>query len=213
MGEVQVIYRKIAKEVSSIGSVTLATGISGSVDSITVDSVEVMSASVPFNSSLTQTAADVAANINAFTSVPNYTAKSFGTKIVIAPTITGSSTNGFVVDATATTITTTDVNLASGGNNTTGVKVQNEEWFGVDIPITCRTDVAPDIELELAISSSVLVQISFDGGTTWIDLVTPAANGYTKTVIPVINGDAIQLRTNDAAGTTVNRCVIGFRGD
>lgn len=105
---------EINSEVSATGSVTLDTGASGSVDSITVNAVTITNAVVPFNTSLAQTAIDVAANINAFTSTPNYTAVGANAKITITSVITGTGPNGFVVVANTTTITTTDVNMAGG---------------------------------------------------------------------------------------------------
>ena len=93
------------------GSTTLDTGATGSTDSILVNGVEIMSGSVPFNTTLAQTAIDVAANITAFGSIPSYTAIASGTEIII--TGPGGS-DGFSVVSSATTITTTDVNMAGG---------------------------------------------------------------------------------------------------
>ena len=98
--------------ISITGSTTLDTGVSGSTDSILVNGVEIMSGSVPFNSTLSQTAIDVAANITAFSSIPSYTAVAVGTTVVITGP-TGS--NGFtVVSSTTPDITTTDVNMSGG---------------------------------------------------------------------------------------------------
>ena len=93
------------------GSTTLDTGVSGSTDSILVNGVEIMSGSVPFNSTLAQTATDVAANITTFQSTPSYTAIADGATVVITGP-TGS--NGYIVVSSATTITTTDVNMSGG---------------------------------------------------------------------------------------------------
>ncbi len=105
---------EINSEVSATGSVTLDTGGSGSVTNITVNAITITNASVPFNVSLAQTAIDVAANINAFTSTPNYTAVAANAKITITSVTTGTGPNGFAVIATTVTITTTDVNMAGG---------------------------------------------------------------------------------------------------
>jgi len=105
---------EVNSAISAIGSVTLDTGASGSVDSITVNAVNIMNAVIPFNTSLAQTAIDVAANINTFTSTPNYTAVALNAKITITSVTTGTGPNGFVVVANTTIITTTDVNMAGG---------------------------------------------------------------------------------------------------
>jgi len=52
-------------EVQSSGSVDLTGGASGSVDTLTVNSIEIMGSSTPFNTSLIQTATDVVTKINA----------------------------------------------------------------------------------------------------------------------------------------------------
>lgn len=94
------------------GTVDLTGGASGSVDGITVDGVEIMSGTVAFNGTLTQTATDVAANITANTSNPNYTATSAGTLITITAVVNEVSTD--VVVSSVTTITSTDVNMSGG---------------------------------------------------------------------------------------------------
>ncbi len=99
------------------GSVDLTGGGAGSVDGITVDGVQVMSGAVAFNTDLETTAADVAANINAFTSAPNYDAVAAGSKVVVLGSVSDSSENGFVIVSTTTTITSTDVNMAGGVNS------------------------------------------------------------------------------------------------
>lgn len=109
-------------EVLSTGSVTLNTGASGSVDTLTVNSIDVLGGAVPFNTSLTQTAADVAAKINRHLAQPEYTATAVGAVITISALPgTGTAPNGFVVASTCTTITKTDVNMAGGVNAANGL--------------------------------------------------------------------------------------------
>lgn len=98
------------------GTVTLLTGAAGSVDTITVNGVNIMSGSVAYVTSLTVTATAVAANITAHTSSPNYTAVAVGAIITISAVTAGSAPNGFVMLATATTITTSVANMAGGSD-------------------------------------------------------------------------------------------------
>ena len=104
-------------EVASEGSVELTGGISGSVDGITVDGVEVLPGApdpIAFDTSLDNTASLIAAAITANPDVP-YTASSVGAVITI--TYTGKNNedaNTFAVVSTATTITTTDTAFANG---------------------------------------------------------------------------------------------------
>jgi hypothetical protein len=100
----------------STGSVTLTSGAAGSVDSITVDGVNIMSGSVSYSTSLSVTAGLVATNINAYTSSPNYTAIAVGAVINISAASTGSASNGLEVLATATTITTSSVDMQNGSD-------------------------------------------------------------------------------------------------
>lgn len=113
----------ITKEVLSSGTVTLSTGASGSVNTLTVNSVEIMGAAVNFNATLTQTAADVASQINRFKSVPDYMATSSGAVVTItALPGTGVGPNTFVVASGVTTITKVDANMAGGVASVNGLK-------------------------------------------------------------------------------------------
>lgn len=102
---------------AATGTVTLDTGASGSVDGITVNSVQVMSGAESFDTDLNTTATAVAANITAHTSSPNYTAAAVGATITITSVIKGADVNGFAVASSCTTITSTDVNMASGASS------------------------------------------------------------------------------------------------
>jgi len=101
--------------VAATATVTLTGGAAGSVDTITVDGVNIMSGSVAFTTDLATTAAAVASNINSHTSSPEYTAAAVGAVITIsAASAAGSDPNGFVVLVTATTITYTKTNMSGG---------------------------------------------------------------------------------------------------
>lgn len=132
-------------EVLSSGTVTLTGGASGSVNTLTVNSVEILGAAVNFNVSLTQTAADVAAQINNYHSATDYIATSSGAVITIqALPGTGATPNGFVVASTVTTITKTDANMAGGVAAVNGLKygyaasaviskLASQTWTGVNV--------------------------------------------------------------------------------
>jgi len=100
---------------AATATVTLTGGAAGSVDTITVDGVNIMSGSVAFTTDLATTAAAVASNINSHTSSPEYTAAAVGPVITIsAASAAGSDPNGFVVLVTTTTITYTKTNMSGG---------------------------------------------------------------------------------------------------
>lgn len=103
-------------EVLSMGTVTF-TGSGGSVTALTVNSISVISAAVAYVDSLTNLAAAVAANINAYWSNPKYFAYSSGAVLYIrALPGTGTGPNGYAVVTTVSggTLGKTDVNLGTG---------------------------------------------------------------------------------------------------
>jgi len=111
-----VISNRTPVAVSATGTVTLTGGGAGSVNSVTVNGVTITSGSVSFTTDLATTATAVAANITAFASTPNYSAVAVGAVITITASTAGQATNGFVVVANTTTITTTVTNMTGGAN-------------------------------------------------------------------------------------------------
>ena len=96
-------------------TVTLTGGAAGSVDTLTINSVALLGAPVPFNTNLSTTAADVVTAINAGTGSHGYTATNVNAVITISANVSvGSNPNGYVVAVTSTTITTTKTNMAGG---------------------------------------------------------------------------------------------------
>jgi hypothetical protein len=98
----------------SIGFATLA-GASGSIDSLTIGGMNIMSASVPFNTSADVTSNDVIANINANGANHNYWAFKTATsaKLAVAPKNPWAADTSALV-TTGSTMTSTDVNLNTG---------------------------------------------------------------------------------------------------
>lgn len=130
------------QEVRATGTITPA-GASGSITACTVNSLAVIGAAVPFNSTLTQTAADLADAINDYPSVPKITASAVaGVVTLYAPYGVGAGANGWVVDATCSTMTSTDVNMSGGVTAVNGLKfdtpaagvmdkLSTQTWSGV----------------------------------------------------------------------------------
>lgn len=132
-------------EVLSVGNITLTAGASGSVDTLTVNGVDILGGSVAFNASLNQTAIDVVAAINRFKGNVRYTASAPGGGVVTITAMpgTGASPNGFVVARTTTTITTTASNMSGGVTAVNGLlfgaaasavisKLTSQNWTGVN---------------------------------------------------------------------------------
>jgi hypothetical protein len=133
----------LTREVQSIGSVDLTGGGSGSVDTLTVNSIEIMGSSTSFDTSLAITAAAVVTKIN--NNPLNYLFEAYVSdtdKINIrAKPGLGALPNGWVVASTVTTITKTDSNMAGGvtavnglnwGDSADGTltKLGTETWSG-----------------------------------------------------------------------------------
>ena len=111
-------------EVQATGSVELTGGGAGSVDTVTVNSIEIMGSSTAFNSSLAQTAADVANKINNNPKNMLYMASVPSGSIIQIKARPGLGTlpNTWVVASTVTTITKTDTNMSGGVNSANGLK-------------------------------------------------------------------------------------------
>jgi hypothetical protein len=126
------------------GTVTLS-GSSGTITAMTVNALSVIAAAVPFNTSLTQTASDLAAAVNSYPSVPKITASSSGAVVTFkAPQGVGTAANGWVVDSTCTTLVGTDVNMSGGVSAVNGLKwsataagaidkLATQTWSGVGL--------------------------------------------------------------------------------
>lgn len=128
-------------ETRATGNVTLTGGASGSVNTVLVGGVALIVAAVPFNTSLNQTATDLAAAINARTSITGYSASPAGAIVTItAPAGTGTLPNGYIVAATATTITFTTDNLSGGVSGTTILKVYPGVTVAANVAVS---DVLP----------------------------------------------------------------------
>lgn len=185
-----IITNRTPVAIAATGTVTLATGASGSVDSITVNGVNVMSAPVLFNTDLATTATDVAANITAHTSSPDYTAVAVGTVITITASTAGAATNGYAVVATATVITVTDTDMA-GGQDAYVPNVNNSWMFdvmysSVSLDNSLIAHVAPN-ENNIASTGAGAIYTGDITGTAPLTEVTLPANGNVTGGIVVLH--------------------------
>lgn len=113
-------------ETRSVGTLTLA-GASGSLNTLTVNAIDILGAAVPFNTSLNQTAVDVAAQINRNPKNPLFVASATGASAVVTLTAVnglGTLPNGWVVAATYTTMTGTPANMAGGVDAANGLRFE-----------------------------------------------------------------------------------------
>jgi len=175
---------------NNAGTVTLDSGASGSVDSITVGGVEVMSASVNFTSSLTATATAVAANI---TALGLYTATSSSTTI----TISGSGSATTAVISSATTISTTDTDTTAAVMH----KSTASGWSTVDLG------------LQLAFTTGAVNKPTIGEtitGSAGTGAKTAIVAGYSITSGTFADGDAVGiLYLHTLSGTITNGTLLG----
>lgn len=112
-------------EVRSTSTVTLTGGASGSVNSLTLFGADLLGGvAVPFNASLTQTAADVAAQINRAQALYRVMATSSGAVITLTSNYgIGASFNTALPVCGTTTITSSVVAFAGGVSVVNGLRL------------------------------------------------------------------------------------------
>ncbi len=96
---------------------------------ITVNSIDIMSGAETSIEDTDVLATQVAANITAHTSTPNYSAVAVGALITITPDDEDTDVNGYVVASTPVKATTTDINMAGADADIdTGAGVPFASW-------------------------------------------------------------------------------------
>lgn len=111
-------------ETRATGTLTLA-GASGALNTVTVNALDILGAAVNFNTSLNQTAVDVAAQINRNPKNLLFVASATGASAVVTLTAVnglGTLPNAWVVAYTATTMTATAVNMSGGVDAVNGLR-------------------------------------------------------------------------------------------
>lgn len=134
-----------ADEVQASATITLTGGAAGSIDNVLVNSVDILAGVVPFNTSLSQTAADLAAALNKSISNPLYKASASGAVVTLkAKRGMGALPNGWTITVSETTLTSTVTAFSGGVNSANGLKFgvsaagvlskdANQTWSGVAV--------------------------------------------------------------------------------
>ena len=186
-GNPSIITNRTPLNIFSTGTVTLTGGGSGSVDSITVNGVNIMTGPVSFVTDLTATATAVAANITAHTSSPNYAASASGPVITITASTAGASPNGFVVTPTATTITTSKTDMA-GGQDAYLPNIDNCWMFdvmfsSVSLDNSIIAHVAPNDDNIASTGAGHIYTGAIDGTAPLTEVTLPANGNVTGGVV------------------------------
>jgi hypothetical protein len=167
-------------EVRATGTITIA-GSAGSVDTVTLDGYSIIDAAVPWNTSTTQTAADLATAINrSLSAIDCYATSSGAVVTVYAPRGMGAAANALDLATTVTTLTATPVDLASGVTPVNGLKF----------------DVA-DGGVVGKLASQVWSGLNLDSGTAgWFRMYAALADSG------IADSDLVYLREDGAISTS-----------
>lgn len=186
--------------VAAVGSFDITGGTAGGgneIASVPISGVDALGAPVAWTTSNAATAAAVAAQINSFTSSPDYTATSMGATVRITAALTGTAANGRVVAPTVggNVVVSNIVNMAGGSVSATS-QLTNLRVNGVSVigaPVSWATDnQTTATNIAAAINSFVSTPdytASVTGTTVNIAAVDPgpASNGYVVS-FSAING-------------------------
>ncbi len=136
------------RNLKSFGIIAI-NGASGSVNTLTVNGVNIMTASVPYVTSLTQTGINVANNINANSSVSGYRAIAITNgHIVIEANEANPFYNGYVISGTATTLTFSDSKPLKNGQVPLPIKLSIIYSITTDLISYCQDDIGNIIKFE-----------------------------------------------------------------
>lgn len=152
------------------GSIDI-TSTGTSVLTITVDSVDVLGATVPFNTDVATTASDCVDQINSFSSTPEYTATLDGATItIIATAEAGSGANGLQIAATAVGVTLG--NIVHMGSAIAGITREV-----TDITVDAVSVMTDPVIFTVSNSGTVSALATEINGTTSSPNYTAVANG------------------------------------
>lgn len=168
----------IEEGIAATGSVELISGTSGSINDIQVGSIfiSIMSGAEPFDTDLATTAANVAANITAFTSTPNYSAVAVGTLITITAEEAGSTPNGLFVLSSVTGITRINTNMSGGIDGTSLIAEDGFTRHGT------IKEVLDQRNFEIVFSDARAVDDWLNGGALIIE------SGFNAGIVKEIRG-------------------------
>ena len=177
---------------------TLSGTTSGSLNHVYVGLFDILGGAVSYSTSFTQTAANAAAQINAYIGNAGFTASSNGAVLtIISPNGVGTNMNAMVLTASATTLTATVAGDGTpvGSGGTAGVAAAYAcNWLPPVDGLTLPTPIdVMQLQQELATWS----------GTAGYDASNTAISGFLNGSAPLTAGWA-RLKTSllDTGGAT-----------
>ena len=175
-----------SSSIAATGTVTLTGGAAGSVDSIKVNGINIMSSPVAYTTSLAATAAAVVANINAAAS--DYSASSIGAVITITALTLGTTPNGYVVAVTTTTLTASSTNMAGAVQNDAGITRAWNSKIIKGMPLRAGSGSAP---AGLFWAYDAVIRATFTGGATVFQFDTIATDTSIISPDSVVDYDGV----------------------
>jgi hypothetical protein len=192
--------------------VALTGGTHNMVSEVKIDGVAVMDDQVPYNSSNSTTATDLATEIQGYTSSPNYTAAAVGNVVTITAIAgTGAGPNGFVVSKTVEgDLTAGTTNMQGGSASGAAAK---EKWtatitgtFEAEDVFTITLD-GQDFVVQGAASATGTTALTFKKkvySTAGSLLRFCAINNPTEWEQPAIGAGYINFSNQDSGSETLN---------
>lgn len=173
-------------EVLSSSTITLGAA-GGSITSASVNGVVITSGPVAFDTDLATTAEALAANINAFTSSPDYSASAAGAIVTIkAKAGTGANPNGYAVSVVIAGMTAAVTNMAGGSSLCEIYLLPEVGWYSLDSRVIQVTRVKPDLSIRpLARATKDWLDYSW---TNWEE-----ATGDPKYFIPGADSGKVRI--------------------
>src|SRR5688572_15586390 len=156
-------------EVLATGSFIITGGTSApginAIAAVLVNGVDILGASVDWTTSHANTASLVAAQINTFASVPNYTAVAVGAQVVISAVAgSGTTPNGFVVNPTEAGDVTTGsvVNMNGGVAAETASTSITANYDRFDPTLVTPAEIIGDIDINNVRTGLKLLKMSYN---------------------------------------------------
>jgi hypothetical protein len=187
----EVVGGAVTPAIAATGSFEVTGGTVGGgnqISSVTIDGVNVLGAAVAHTGNNATTAAAVAAQINSYSSSPEYTATSIGQTVRITAAVAGTTPNGkAVVPVVGGTATVGNISNMAGGAATTTSRATDIKINGVSIisaPVlwtTSNEDTAQAIATAInSFTSTPDYTASAVGASVSIAAATtgPAPNGF-----------------------------------
>jgi hypothetical protein len=202
------ISAPLAGNIAAYGIINFG-GAPANVTGLTVNGVSIISGVVAAAGTVALTVQAVRDNINAFASIPNYSAIAIGTTLyIVADPAAGSTPNGYAI-AILTAMTTTITNMY-GGTNTTGVYdvITGHRYFlNADYDASGCSGAVPAVEGDLTNSVEISEYVINRGFQTSLpsEAVSVASD---QLVVPRISCITVLSVDTEGGGATDDLYVI-----